>query len=116
MDMLLNWFQSFSNREIAFAIVTLLTLSAFLIPMYIVNCTGRNLMNQDCGRVAYREWLIWGMLFYYERYPASCKKRWGHESRFGKKSVLCLGHVHISWSKIPYHQRTYYRRVYKATK
>ncbi|QPB11384.1 hypothetical protein [Providencia phage Kokobel2] len=115
MESLFNILSGWTNREIAMAIVMLILLAAFLIPMYLIHCTGRNLMHASCGLVANREWLLSNHIIHYRRYESRHPRKpvW---RKWNRSKVICFGSVVIEIHTLSPSQRGIYQKAYSKLK
>lgn len=117
MHQLMNLIASVTTMEVAFGIAFALLLALFLIPMYVLHCTGRNLLANNVGRVAHREWMLGSTVVVYSRWPIS--KGWRGCKATKKTSRSCtltMGTVQIELVRLCRSQAPIYRATYRNAK
>lgn len=118
MNNLMLQIAALTTWEVAFGVAIALLLAVFLIPMYILHCTGRNLLSANVGRIAHREWLLpAGIVLVYSRWPVS-KGWYGCNARRRTHNSCCLtlGVVQIDLTRLAVSQRSLYKETYKHAK
>lgn len=109
MHDLINLIARVTSWEVAFGVAVSICMTLFLAPVYILNCTGRNLLANNIGRLAHREWMLGRVVVVYSRWPISMGRsvkkshRWC-QITFG---TLQLGLTRLSGSQAPMYRATY---------
>ena len=117
MQRLMTLIAELTTWEVAFGMAFALLLALFLVPMYVLHCTGRNLLNSNVGRIAHREWMLGHTVIIYSRWPIS--KGWQGCSARKKTSRSCMlttGTVQIELIRLCRSQAPLYRATYNNAK
>lgn len=117
MQQLIAFIASVTTWEVAFGLAFALLLALFLVPMYVLHCTGRNLLANNVGRVAHREWMLGSLVIIYSRWPIS--KGWRGCNATKKTSRTCtlnVGVVQVELIRLCRNQAPIYRATYKHAK
>lgn len=117
MQRLMTLIAELTTWEVAFGMAFALLLAMFLVPMYVLHCTGRNLLNSNVGRIAHREWMLGHTVIIYSRWPIS--KGWrgcSAQRRTARACVLTMGTVQIELIRLCGTRVPAYRAEYKNAK
>lgn len=104
------------SHEVAFGLMLASLLALFLLPMFVMHCTGRNLLAGPCGRLAHREWVVFGLVLTYSRWPISKGWHGCTRHRGARSCTLGLGPVTLQVVRLAPWQASMYRRTYKEAK
>lgn len=117
MQRLMTLIAELTTWEVAFGVAFAMLLALFLVPMYVLHCTGRNLLNNNAGRIAHREWMFGSMVIIYSRWPIS--KGWqgcSARKKTSRSCMLTMGTVQIELIRLCRSQAPIYKATYKHAK